>query len=181
MSTGSKSMARPVPASMSIIVRPARQEDYPALRALDDAVMRYSAHVFLGFDWDAAPEERREETRAITADSFGFYAGTGCSFAAEDGGALVGYVLAQPLRHFDLEPLAVWVEDISVHPDYHRRGVATALYRTLARWGQEHGATVVLAGIHPDNAASLALHRRVGFTVHNTKTAVLALESVEDE
>lgn len=163
-----------------ITVREMRREDYAALRALDDAVMRYSARTFLGFDWDRAAEARREATRAITADSFAFYVGTGCSFVAETGvekgGVLVGYVLAQPLRHFDLEPLAVWVEDISVHPAHHRRGAATLLYRTLAAWGREQGATVVLAGIHPDNAPSLALHRHAGFAVHNTKTAVLHLD-----
>jgi len=170
-------------ASVPLRVRAMRQEDFAALRALDDAVMRHSARAFLDFDWDRAPEEQREARRAITADSFAFYVGTGCSFVAETGtetgaevsGALVGYVLAQPLRHFDLEPLAVWVEDISVHPAHHRRGAATLLYRALAVWGREQGATVVLAGIHPDNAPSLALHRHAGFAVHNTKTAVLHL------
>jgi len=111
-----------------------------ALRALDDVVMRYSAHAFLGFDWDRATPERREEQRAITPDIFSFYVRTDCSFVAEDDGILVGYVLAQPLRHFDLEPLAVWVEDISVHPDYHRRGIASTLYRTLHDWGRSAGA-----------------------------------------
>jgi len=160
-------------------MRPFARGDYAALRALDEDVMRFSARAFLGFDWDTATEERREATRAITPAAFAFYADTGCSFVAEEAGAAgaaVGYVLAQPLRHFDLEPLAVWVEDISVHPAHHRRGVATALYRILAAWGRDAGATVVLAGIHPDNAASLALHRRAGFAVHRTRTAVLHLD-----
>lgn len=87
-------------------------------------------------------------------------------------GEIRGYVLAQPLRHFDLEPLAVWVEDISVHPARHRQGIARALYRTLHDWARAAGATVILAGIHVDNAASLALHRRVGFAIHETRTAV---------
>lgn len=150
--------------------------DYAALRALDDAVMRYSARVFLGFDWDQATPERREEQRAITPDSFAFYRQTPCSFVAEESGVLVGYVLAQPLRHFDLEPLAVWVEDISVHPDYHRRGVATALYQILHDWGQSAGATAILAGIHVDNAASLAMHQRVGFDLYASRTAVWRLD-----
>lgn len=151
--------------------------DYEPLRALDDAVMRYSARTFLGFDWDSAPPEKQEEQRAITPDAFAFYAGTGHSLVAEADGEIAGYVLAQPLRHFDLEPLAVWVEDISVHPDYHRRGIATALYRHLAEQARAAGATVILAGIHTDNAASLAMHRHVGFDIYNTKTAVWRLES----
>lgn len=157
-------------------IRPMRPDDYHALRALDDAVMRYAARTFLGFDWDSASHERREEQRAITPDAFAFYLTTGCSFVAEDDAVIVGYVLAQSLRHFDLEPLAVWVEDISVHPAAHRRGIASALYRALAAWGRAAGASVVLAGIHMDNVASLALHRRIGFAIHETRTAVWRLD-----
>lgn len=161
---------------VDVTTRLIRPDDYDALRALDDAVMRYAAHAFLGFDWDTATPERQEEQRAITPDAFAFYAGTGCSFVADGGGRVVGYVLAQPLHHFDLEPLAVWVEDISIHPDWHRRGIATTLYHTLHEYAQAAGATVILAGIHVDNAASLALHRRVGFDVYETRTAVWRLD-----
>lgn len=160
----------------SFSVRCVQSGDYEALRALDDAVMRYSARAFLGFDWDAATPERREERRAITPERFAYYTRTACSFVAEERGEIVGYVLAQPLRHFDLEPLAVWVEDISVHPDHHRRGIATALYRTLHDWGRAAGATAILAGIHLDNAASLAMHRRVGFDLYASRTAVWRLD-----
>ncbi|MCA1724519.1 MAG: GNAT family N-acetyltransferase [Thermomicrobia bacterium] len=159
-----------------IVVRRMQPGDYDMLRALDDAVMRYSARAFLGFDWDGATPERREEQRAITPESFAFYIQTPCSFVAEEGAETVGYVLAQTLRHFDLEPLAVWVEDISVHPDRHRRGIASALYRTLHEWGQSAGATAILAGIHVDNAASLAMHRQVGFALYESRTAVWRLD-----
>jgi len=159
-----------------IVVRRMQPDDYEALRALDEAVMRYSARDFLGFDWDRATPERREEQRAITPDSFAFYLQTPCSFIAEEGVALIGYVLAQPLQHFDLEPLAVWVEDISVHPDHHRHGVATTLYRVLHDWGQAAGATAILAGIHMDNTASLAMHRHVGFDLYASRAAVWRLD-----
>jgi L-amino acid N-acyltransferase YncA len=157
-------------------IRPMQPDDYAPLRAVDDAVMRYCARAFLGFDWESATPERREEQRAITPDAFAFYVATGCSFVAMDGAEIVGYVMAQPLRHFDLEPLAVWVEDISVHPDQHRRGIARSLYGALHDWARAAGASVILAGIHIDNAASLALHRRVGFAIHETRTAVWRLD-----
>lgn len=161
---------------MTFAVRPLKRGDYAALRALDEEVMRFSARAFLGFDWDTAPAGQREANRAVTPAAFRFYTERGCPFVAEEAGVAVGFVLAQPLEHFDLEPLVVWVEDISVHPAHHRRGVATALYRALAEWGRDAGATSVLAGIHPDNAASLALHRHVGFAVHHTRTAVWHLD-----
>jgi L-amino acid N-acyltransferase YncA len=160
---------------MAVRIRLMIAADYEPLRALDDAVMRHSARAFLGFDWDSALPETREEQRAITPDAFAFYVGTGCSLVAEVDGEITGYVLAQPLRHFDLESLAFWVEDISVHPSHHRRGIATQLYQHLAESGRAAGATVILAGIHADNAASLAMHRRVGFDIYTTKTAVWRL------
>ena len=160
----------------TIAVRRIQPDDYTTLRALDDVVMRYSARTFLGFDWDSATPERREEQRAITPDIFAFYVQTTCSFVADDHDEIVGYVLAQPLRHFDLEPLAVWVEDISVHPDHHRRGIASMLYRTLHDWGVSAGATAILAGIHVDNTPSLAMHRHVGFDLYETRMAVWRLD-----
>jgi len=159
-----------------VAIRAMRRDDYTELRDLDDAVMRYCARAFLGFDWDAATPERREEQRAITPDAFTFYVATGCSFVAASSGEILGYVLAQPLRHFDLDPLAIWVEDISVHPKHHRRGIARGLYGTLHDWAVAVGATVILAGIHVENEASLALHRRVGFEGHTTRTAVWRLD-----
>jgi len=160
----------------SLAVRRIQPGDYEPLRALDDAVMHYSARAFLGFDWDRATPERREEQRAITPVAFAFYVQTACSFVAEADGAIVGYVLAQPLRHFDLEPLAVWVEDISVHPDHHRRGIATRLYQELHDWGRTAGASAILAGIHRKNVASLAMHQRVGFDLYESRTAVWRLD-----
>ncbi len=162
--------------AIPITVRRIRSGDYEPLRALDDAVMRYSARTFLGFDWDRATAERREEQRAITPAAFAFYLQTDCSFVADEGGVIVGYVLAQPLRHFDLEPLAAWVEDISVHPDQHRRGVATTLYQALHEWGCAAGASAILAGIHRANVASLAMHQRVGFALYESRTAVWRLK-----
>jgi L-amino acid N-acyltransferase YncA len=161
---------------VDVTVRPMQPDDYAVLRAVDDAVMRYCARDFLGFDWDSATPERREEQRAITPNAFAFYVATGCSLVAVADDEIVGYVMAQPLRHFDLEPLAVWVEDISVHPDHHRRGIARNLYNALHDWARAAGASVILAGIHIDNSASLALHRRVGFEIHETRTAVWRLD-----
>ncbi|MFD4291756.1 GNAT family N-acetyltransferase [Rhodococcus sp. NPDC058505] len=54
---------------------------------------------------------------------------------------------------------------VYVHPDHHRRGVASALMTELvsrARAGQVH---VMVASIEAGNTVSIALHERFGFTV----------------
>ena len=52
----------------------------------------------------------------------------------------------------------------SVAPPYRRKGLATEMAVGLIRWGAEHGATTCIASVRPDNAPSLAVIRRLGFT-----------------
>jgi RimJ/RimL family protein N-acetyltransferase len=51
----------------------------------------------------------------------------------------------------------------SVAPAFRRRGFALEMARGLMAWGAAHGATVCLASVRPDNAASLATISRLGF------------------
>jgi len=47
---------------------------------------------------------------------------------------------------------------------YRRRGYATEAVVGLLGWGARHGAKRFLASVSPDNEASLAIVRRLGFT-----------------
>lgn len=58
---------------------------------------------------------------------------------------------------------------IYVHPDAHRRGVATALMRTLIASTEAAGIWTIQAGIFPENTPSLALHARLGFRIVGTR------------
>ena len=51
----------------------------------------------------------------------------------------------------------------SVAPAYRCQGFATEMAVGLIRWGAEHGARTCLASVRPDNTASLAIIRRLGF------------------
>ena len=46
---------------------------------------------------------------------------------------------------------------------FRRSGYATEAVRALAAWAREQGITTVLASVAPDNEASLAIVRRLGF------------------
>lgn len=125
------------------------------LRATDDDALRAIA---------VAPPE-----------GFASHLPAACSFVAELRGTPIAFLLAQPIAYHDGTPLTLWVDGIAVHPDYRRRGVATALYRDFGAWAQAAGATAILARVDPDDPATLALHRRAGFVAHTPGTVIRRL------
>ncbi len=52
---------------------------------------------------------------------------------------------------------------VYVAPDAQGRGVGSALMEALVETADEAGIWTLMAGVLPENAASLALHRRAGF------------------
>ncbi|HXV97124.1 MAG TPA: GNAT family N-acetyltransferase [Anaerolineae bacterium] len=49
------------------------------------------------------------------------------------------------------------------HPDFRRRGAATAVIHALAQWGQIYQARQLYLQVMADNAPALALYARLGF------------------
>ena len=93
-------------------------------------------------------------------------------FAALDGaGAVLGWVAVS--RVSDRCAYAGVVEhSVYVHPDARGRGVASALLRALTDSTDRAGIWTVQSGIFPENAASLAVHRRAGFRVIGTRERI---------
>lgn len=54
---------------------------------------------------------------------------------------------------------------VYVHPDARGRGVARSLMDALIVSTEQAGIWTIQAGIFPENTASLAVHRRMGFRV----------------
>ena len=61
----------------------------------------------------------------------------------------------------------VGVFSMKTHPAHRRRGVARALLRDLARWGEEGGANRMYLQVESDNDAARGLYERTGFTRHH--------------
>ncbi len=82
---------------------------------------------------------------------------------ARGGNQVLGYAASQPYR--DDEGFQETVE-VSIALDVSSRGqgIGTALYRTLFECLASEPVHVALAGIVLPNDASVALHRRFGFT-----------------
>ncbi|NED09935.1 N-acetyltransferase [Streptomyces sp. SID9124] len=112
------------------------------------------------------------ETEAPSWAAFDTAKLPGHRFAAlDEAGTVLGWVAAS--RVSDRCAYAGVVEhSVYVHPDARGRGVASALLRALTDSTDRAGIWTVQSGIFPENAASLAVHRRAGFRVIGTRERI---------
>jgi phosphinothricin acetyltransferase len=121
-------------------------------------------------NYTAANSIARFETQPVSVaerrDWFGQFRATGPYrlVVARDGDQVLGYACSQ--RYRDLEAFRETVEvSIALDAGSRGRGVGTALYRALfGSLAAEPSVHVALAGIALPNDASVALHRKFGFT-----------------
>jgi phosphinothricin acetyltransferase len=79
------------------------------------------------------------------------------------GSRVIGYAASLPYREHEGFRETVEVS-IAIDVASRGQGVGTALYGTLLGWLSDEPVHVALAGIVLPNEASVALHRRLGFT-----------------
>ncbi|GAA3060893.1 GNAT family N-acetyltransferase [Streptomyces roseofulvus] len=99
--------------------------------------------------WDAFDASRLPEHRCV---------------ALGEAGRVLGWIAASAVS--DRCVYAGVVEhSVYVHPEARGRGVAGGLLRALIASTEAAGIWTIQSGIFPENTASLALHKRVGFRV----------------
>ena len=82
-------------------------------------------------------------------------------YAAEDGGALAGYMVCR------IEEPCLWVEHLFVREAYRRCGVATLLFEKAEALAAAMGEDTVFNFVHPNNLGMIAFLRSKGYTVLN--------------
>jgi L-amino acid N-acyltransferase YncA len=83
---------------------------------------------------------------------------------AEEDGAVLGWAALSPYSHRRCYR-GVGEESVYVAADARGRGVGRALLDALIERAEADGYWTLLAGVFPENAASLALHEAAGFRV----------------
>ena len=129
-------------------VRPLQPEDWPAVAAIfaegiATGLATFETETPSWEDWDAGhlPEHR---------------------FVAELDGEVVGWVAAVPYSNRAVYR-GVVESSVYVAERAHGGGVGRALLERLIESARAGGCWTVQAGILPENEASVALHRRLGF------------------
>jgi len=82
---------------------------------------------------------------------------------AEEQGAILGYAYATPWKARSAYRFSVETT-VYVAPGHMRRGLGAALYRQLIDELRVRGVHAAVGGIALPNAASIALHEKLGFT-----------------
>ncbi|MET0865964.1 MAG: N-acetyltransferase family protein [Nakamurella sp.] len=91
--------------------------------------------------------------------------------AVDDLGTLVGWVAVSAVSE---RPAYRGVVEHSVYvdPNASNRGVGAALLAALIASTEAAGIWTIQSGVFPENAASVALHRRFGFRIVGTRERV---------
>lgn len=145
----------PRPDSEPVVITPGVQVDLPAIAdILNYTIMNSNATL--------ATEPTSVAERLDWFERFSS-SGPYRLLVARRGDQVLGYATSQPFR--DHEGFRETVE-VSIALDVRSRGqgVGTALYRALLRCLIDERVHVALAAIVLPNDASVALHRKLGFT-----------------
>jgi aminoglycoside 3-N-acetyltransferase I len=83
--------------------------------------------------------------------------------AQDQDGAVIGGLAAYELRKFEQERSEIYIYDLAVHAEHRRKGVATALIRTLGAAARARGAYVmfVQADIGEEDEPANALYAKL--------------------
>lgn len=155
---------------------PMREEDRRQVRALELFCMRETIEPVLAKKWSDLSQDLVDQLGASSAQSYDHYTGSGLSYVAKEKGMTVGFVFAKIVTHIYSVPKMVWVENVGVHPDHRRKGIAYRLLRTVALEGKKQGAKAMHSAIMLDNVESIMLHKKLGFFVDGRKIAFLDIE-----
>lgn len=139
--------------SAPFTLREAAEPDLEAMRAIyNDAVL----HTTASYDYQPRSAERQqawfEAKRAAALPVL---------VAVQDGG-VAGFASYGPFRAWDGYRYTV-EHGVYVDGRSRRLGIASALVRALVERAQAQGLHLLVAAVDADNAASIALHRRLGF------------------
>ena len=84
------------------------------------------------------------------------------AIAALAGDEVVGGLAAYELQKFERARSEIYIYDLAVREAHRRKGVATALIRTLQRIAKERGAYVIFVQADPGDDPAIRLYESLG-------------------
>ena len=160
-------------------IRALKENDRGHVRALELFCIREYLEGSLHKSWDQLSHDLIDDLGASSHNSFDHYLKSGLCYVAIEDGHIVGFVFGQMVEYINNVPKVLWVESIAVHPNHRRKGIAYKLLKKTANEAKKKGAKAVQSTIMSDLAASVMLHKKIGFFMDGRKVAFLDLESFQ--
>ncbi len=150
-------------ATDDILIRDMRPDDWPQVRSIYAAGIASGQATFETEppDWEAWDSSHSPELR----------------FVADEGGTVAGWVAASPVSSRCCYA-GVIEHSVYVDPDRQGRGIGGRLLRELIAAAGRGGWWTIQAGVFPENAASVALHRSCGFRLVGRRDRLGQLDGV---
>lgn len=145
------------PMHSPVTIRPMCPQDWDAVHAI------YAAGIATG--------EATFESEPPTWEAFDGGRLPGHRLIAEDAGRVVGWAAVTPVSSREVYR-GVVEHSIYVAPETHGRGVGRLLLSALIDSTEAAGIWTIQSSIFPENTASLALHRKLGFRVVGTRERI---------
>jgi len=147
---------------MAVLIRLAREGDAAAIAAI---YRRYVEDSRISFE-ESAPSVD-EMARRIVGERPGYHPW----YVAEEGGRVLGYAASSPFR---TRPAYRWTVETGIYlaDDAMGRGIGRALLSILLETLERQGYVAAIGAIALPNAASVALHEKLGFTYAGTYRGV---------
>ena len=153
------SSSRPGGSEAPLVVEAMGAEDWSAVRAIYEAGIASGHATFetKAPSWEAWDRDHLARPRLVARSAA--------------GAPVLGWAAVVPVSG---RCVYGGVADLSVYvaPVARGRGVGRALLAALVRESEEAGLWTLQAGIFPENAASLALHRSLGFRDVGTREKI---------
>ena len=138
-----------------MFIRDVTEADLPAITDIrNDAILTTTAL------WTYYPSDVANRAAFLKDQRAKDYA----FLAAIEGETVLGYASFGDFRPHDGYRLTV-EHSVYVHKDHHRKGVARALMLPLMERARDIGKHVMIGALDATNAASIALHEKLGFTI----------------
>jgi len=85
-----------------------------------------------------------------------------CRIVAVIDGQIVGWAALSPISR---RCIYAGVTEVSVYVSmkYNRKGIGSALMKSLIEQSEEHGIWTLQSGVFPENLSSIHLHKKYGF------------------
>jgi GNAT superfamily N-acetyltransferase len=133
------------------MIRPARADELGVLRAIE----REAGAVFRALGMDAVADDEPPSLESLTA-----FLNEGRAWVYVDSAdQALAYLLVEVVD------AAAHIEQVSVHPQGHRRGLGRALIDVVADWARERGLTRVTLTTYRDVPWNAPYYERLGFRV----------------